>query len=896
MIGTQTLNYSNATAQYSNVSDANNYIKTIDISNGENGGIITNYSLPELNSANASVTINKAILTVKAANESIIFSQSDPLFTAIYSGFKNGENITALSGAASFTRATGTDAGDYNIMYNGNLSAVNYTIVSEASTFTIHPADTLLIRVTPRDGVAGYVTYGNNPLVTNTNSGGTHQITAVYLNNSLEPVFISDDISINSISLRIRIYENDVEAINFILKSDGAIGDYSSSGALKVGAYNFVANSITKTSANFTNVAVTGAYQVQAKEINVGESLTIDTLTKTYDGDNRVNGIAINNSSLIGIRSDDAVLATAVGTYDDKHVGIDKVVTISIGFNGADASNYKFINNTYSESNGVISQLDSVTWTGNGGVLNQQWTNRDNWQNGAVADRKAGSLTPNVANVIIPTGYTAEYNVDGFSGVEDNSNSNLTVNGTILFNSSSAFNLSETVSGAGTIKQTGSNILTISGNNINFTGLANVGSSEIIVGHNNALGLAPSVISAAGKLSYGNGIVTPSLTVNGNINIKSDITTTGAQIYNNDVKIITDTTNNDLVDNETFDPITLEPVRTPLNIDWKTFSTDGADITFNGRLYADQTTKADGGGNYYGSTVATHYASLPVNNDNNPMTSVKLKTCATGNICDAGSVTFNGNSGFSFVYMGQTKPEGLAGNLENYNLYKNVNLNENLYRLDVAASQININSNIMTTEEQIYRSPVVVGGNKINYLVSLDPNVTFLENISDANPGTNSLIVRAVEISPPSDTIAAIAYKAAPTNLLLWDPLAFGLELGVVDSSSNLQIGDYREIGTLNNSWGTIGGIYYGNQTASPDLISRYTPTTTSSSVSDRSADLLNALVKAGNRGDLMEFFKNLQFGEQSQNQIILKSIEILTGSDIDTDCSDNNKDAAQCR
>ncbi len=123
LIGTQTLNYSNATAQYSNVSDANNYIKTIDISNGENGGIITNYSLPELNSANASVTINKAILTVKAANESIIFSQSDPLFTAIYSGFKNGENITALSGAASFTRATGTDAGDYNITYNGNLSS-----------------------------------------------------------------------------------------------------------------------------------------------------------------------------------------------------------------------------------------------------------------------------------------------------------------------------------------------------------------------------------------------------------------------------------------------------------------------------------------------------------------------------------------------------------------------------------------------------------------------------------------------------------------------------------------------------------------------------------------------------------------------------------------------------
>ena len=280
------------------------------------------------------------------------------------------------------------------------------------------------------------------------------------------------------------------------------------------------------------------------------------------------------------------------------------------------------------------------------------------------------------------------------------------------------------------------------------------------------------------------------------------------------------------------------------------------------------------------------------------MTSVKLKTCATGNICDTGSVSFNGNSGFSFVYMGETKPEGLAGDLEQYNLYKNVNLNENLYRLDVAASQININSNIMTTEEQIYRSPVVVGGNKINYLVSLDPNVTFLESISDANPGTNGLVVRAVEISPPSDVIAAIiaaiAYRTVPTDLSVWDPLAFGLQLDVVDNT--LQIGDYREIGTGNNSWGTIGGVYYGNQSALPDLISRYTPTTTSSSVSDRSADLLNSIMKAGNKGDLMEFFKNLQFGAQRENPIIVKSIEVLIGSDIDTNCPDNNKDAAQCR
>jgi hypothetical protein len=61
----------------------------------------------------------------------------------------------------------------------------------------------------------------------------------------------------------------------------------------------------------------------------------------------------------------------------------------------------------------------------------------------------------------------------------------------------------------------------------------------------------------------------------------------------------------------------------------------------------------------------------------------------------------------------------------------------NPYRFEVIGEQINLNADVTTFEEQIYRSPVSVGSvadaNPMRLLVSVDPAIRFLDTIDDAN-------------------------------------------------------------------------------------------------------------------------------------------------------------------
>jgi len=75
-------------------------------------------------------SISKATLTVTANNASRSYGVTNPVFTASYSGFANGETNTAFSGSPSLTTVatTTTIAGSYPItVTNGTLSATNYT-------------------------------------------------------------------------------------------------------------------------------------------------------------------------------------------------------------------------------------------------------------------------------------------------------------------------------------------------------------------------------------------------------------------------------------------------------------------------------------------------------------------------------------------------------------------------------------------------------------------------------------------------------------------------------------------------------------------------------------------------------------------------------------------------
>jgi len=412
--------------------------------------------------------------------------------------------------------------------------------------------------------------------------------------------------------------------------------------------------------------------------------------------------------------------------------------------------------------------------------------------------------------------------------------------------------------------------------------------------------------------------------------------------------------------NERFNSVTLAIENDNKTIDWKTFTTDGADITFNGRLYAEQL-KRGSDEDYYYPKLGDHY-----NKDNydaidltkDPMTSAKIRTCLVANTCASGEVVFNGGSGFRFVFKDQLMPDDLEGDLNDYNLYKEVNLNENLYRLDVRANTININSNIMTSEEQIFRSPVEIGGDKINYLVSLDPQVTFLSTIknSEANNSNNGLVVRAIEIKPvatPGDTSttagiglasdpAALNQARDPFQLGSWNPLAFALSRAQVTNlieGSFLTIGDIKPLDSNGSNYalGNIGSrTFVGSSVTSlpivssaylapvvvndntPSVIANNNPSisnpdspisNSNSSFLDKSTNIIKALISAGNNGSIFELFKNLGIN-RGQNTIFVKSIEVFTGPDaIEQEISpssagtssDNrnfrefNKDSAEC-
>ena len=98
----------------------------------------TNYTISFVD---GTLTIDPAALTVKADNNSKIYGDANPAFTASYTGFVLGQDETALGGSLSFnTPATASsDVGPYSITPSGYTST-NYTISFVDGTLTINPA------------------------------------------------------------------------------------------------------------------------------------------------------------------------------------------------------------------------------------------------------------------------------------------------------------------------------------------------------------------------------------------------------------------------------------------------------------------------------------------------------------------------------------------------------------------------------------------------------------------------------------------------------------------------------------------------------------------------------------------------------------------------------------
>ncbi len=104
-----------------------------------------NYT-PASTTASTSANITSAMLTVTADNYTRGVGAANPVFTATYAGFVNGEDTNVLQGAPLLTTVADTNSldGTYAItVTNGTLSATNYLFTFVNGTLTVIPANLL---------------------------------------------------------------------------------------------------------------------------------------------------------------------------------------------------------------------------------------------------------------------------------------------------------------------------------------------------------------------------------------------------------------------------------------------------------------------------------------------------------------------------------------------------------------------------------------------------------------------------------------------------------------------------------------------------------------------------------------------------------------------------------
>ncbi len=126
---------------------------------------------------------------------------------------------------------------------------------------------------------------------------------------------------------------------------------------------------------------------------------------KVYDG-NVAASVSASSADIVGA---DVLSFSQSASFADKNVGTGKVVTVSgIALGGADAANYS-LQSSSASATANITRAASVAWVGGSSGA---WSNASNWAGGALPDNA------NVAEVIIPSGVTVNYDLASSTAVD----------------------------------------------------------------------------------------------------------------------------------------------------------------------------------------------------------------------------------------------------------------------------------------------------------------------------------------------------------------------------------------------------------------------------------------------------------------------------------------------
>jgi trimeric autotransporter adhesin len=291
-------------------------ITGITLGNGTNGGLASNYTLAS--TASSTGTISQKALTMTANANGKALTDVDPTLSANYAGFIGGENATNALTAISVTRATGESAGTYTI--TPSATAQNYAITPATATFTISPADKLVIQAS--DATKVYDATGGSYAVTSAKyySSAGSVLKTLTIANTGNDFTVTDGLNGGATFTLISGAGN----------SNVNVGSYAITGSsfANVGAPNFTSNTFAS-----------GALTITPKELTLNPSIT----SKVYDGTTTATVAAGYGAT--GYISNQTLAISGTAAYNNKHAGTGKAVDISgiwlaNGSNGGLAANY----------------------------------------------------------------------------------------------------------------------------------------------------------------------------------------------------------------------------------------------------------------------------------------------------------------------------------------------------------------------------------------------------------------------------------------------------------------------------------------------------------------------------------------------------------------------------
>ncbi len=313
-----------------NTSSAGNKSLTYNVALASNNSawVVTGYA-GTVNPTSTVANITQAPLAIQAndaADFVTLAAASGPFAGVSYSGFVHGENATTagLTGNLTIARSNSgvSSAGNYTLTPSGQ-TANNYNISYRTGTYTIVPAQQLIIRVSDGTNV-----YGD----------------ASNLSVSSVTYLMPDNVTIanltSSLTTNNGLYSiNDGVGGTASFKLGLSNANLTASNHAAVGLWNVGYNNLTIGGSNFNSIIAVGTQSITKRDL----TLTTVADNKVYDG----NTNATFNISTNRITGDALTLSTdALGVFANRNAANGTVVTVgNITTSGNDASNYNLLSN-----------------------------------------------------------------------------------------------------------------------------------------------------------------------------------------------------------------------------------------------------------------------------------------------------------------------------------------------------------------------------------------------------------------------------------------------------------------------------------------------------------------------------------------------------------------------